>query len=169
MTLSEANAARVRAYTQGLARSCAKMPPSRFLWQPKAEGLPGRSASAQLGECAVMNQWAASCLRERMPVTADTAELARQRFVNHDQEEVLARLNSSASELATEVAALPEELWAGSTLFPFTEATCTWAEFLDFFVWNMAYHTGQVNYIQTLYSDEGFPDGETYRLLHGLE
>ena len=116
-----------------------------------------------------MNRWAVDCLRERMPIALDTSELANQRLVNHDQEGALARLSSSAVELAAEAANLPEKVWGERTMFPFTQADCTWGEFLDFFVWNMAYHTGQVNYIQTLYSDERFPDGETYRLLHGRE
>jgi len=146
------------------------MPPARFRWQPQVDGgPPGRSASQQLGECAVMNAWAASCLRERRLLSLDISELANARLVNQDFEAALARLNASALELATESAALLENEWSRRTQFPFTQAACTWSEFLDFFIWNMAYHTGQVNYIQTLYSAERFPDGETYRLLHGQE
>ncbi len=150
----------IAASTEALHAACHKMPRGQFLWRPCAQGHRGRSAFHQLGECAVLNYWAADCLQQQRRVTLDPAEFDMQRAAHPSQAVALDWLLESAQEFTDAVRDFPASDWHTPAVHPITEQPCTWAEFTYYFIWNMTYHQGQISYIHTLYGDESFDEGE---------
>jgi hypothetical protein len=149
---------RVIAITQeavdALFRTARAMPADKIEWRPLDEG---RSALHQLQECAQAPSWATMILQPRaMPPLGpdDFARFRAQRseWTTVDECERVCRENLEKFNAA--VRNLTEDELEIKVILPFGGGTeWTLEQVLRLPYWNTVYHTGQINYIQTLYGD----------------
>lgn len=128
-------------------------PAERLAWTPLENG---RSILEQLAECAVANRKWASILRTGF--YANLPEGAYDQAVRDaaDLTSATSMLRAATSELVTAIGTVsPDRLgdMIETEWGPYSIARCCLHAY-----WNMAYHEGQINYIQTLYGD--FEDHE---------
>ncbi len=151
-------ASRLRAAGKDLEKAFGKMPADRQTWKPPAvvesgESHSGRDAQDQMIECGLLNGFlAAGFLTGEVP-NPDWDAYAVQKATLDSQEKVMAAFTAGTEALAAAVEACPSARLAERFTDPFFKKEINWAEFADFMYWNMCYHEGQINYIQTLYGD----------------
>lgn len=150
-TASEIAAKLNRQVSDGLARNLAAMPPEKQDWRPEEST---RSALQQVQECAVINGWAAEILR-----TGDVPPLSHDEFARKTSEldtadKAIAALRAATDDLVGVIGSLPDELLDHTIQLPWESTPVTLAEAMWISYWNMAYHTGQLAYIQTMYGDK---------------
>lgn len=140
-----------RDVAHSLARTVQAMPAEKQMWKVLDTG---RNAYDMILECVGANWFVAEILktkdvpqmdphkRDDLPVQADTVDKA------------LALLRISAEELADAQEAFPDDLLEQNVTLPFgggISKPFAWVMMVGY--WNMTYHLGQINYIQTLYGD----------------
>jgi hypothetical protein len=140
-----------REVAEGLERAILAMPADRQIWRPLDEG---RSALDQLAECAVINAWAAQVFRDRAVPPLDGDAYAKECAALDTVEKAAAALRSATQTLVSAMESLPDDALDIQVQFPWDETSCTLAEALLTAYWNLTYHVGQINYIQTLYGDK---------------
>ena len=119
----------------------------RLDWKPLDRG---RTVLDQLAECAMANlKWAnilRACAYSRLP-----AEAAAGFTELTTREQVLEKLRETTAALVEAILAVPDEL-LGTEIEtpwgPYSLSDCCLHAY-----WNMVYHEGQINSIQTLYGD----------------
>lgn len=139
-----------RQVAGGLERAFAAMPADKQTWKVLDEG---RSALHQVAECAEVNRLGARILREKAfgPVEWEAYQAARASL--DTPEKALAALRETTAELVAEIESFPNENLDDAVTFPWDDTTSSLAEAMWMPYWNMAYHIGQINFIQTLYGD----------------
>ncbi|HLV80236.1 MAG TPA: DinB family protein [Chthonomonadaceae bacterium] len=123
-------------------------PPDKWDWKPLDNG---RTILNQMAECALANQKWADILRRRAWVSYGE-EAWQQAFSElNTLDKAAARLQETTANLVEAILALPDEEMDGLVQTPngpYSLPRCCMHAY-----WNMVYHEGQINYIQTLYGD----------------
>ena len=114
-------------------------------WKPLGQG---RTVIDMVAECAIVNELSVRLLHERVWDEAgrDERRLAHAALDTLDKAGASLRENTRA--LVEAIRAVPDADLALEVMLP--GETSTVAEDMLHPYWNMAYHEGQVNYIQTL-------------------
>ena len=142
-----------RDLANGLIRNLKAMPTEKQTWRPLDSG---RSALDQVQECAVINAWAAEIFRTRSVPTLGGDEFSRMKTENDTAEKACSALESATGVLSAAILAFPATDLDETVKLPWDEMESTFGELFLVPYWNMAYHLGQVCYIQTLYGDTDF-------------
>jgi len=119
-------------------------------WKPKAEGEASqcRSALEQVAECVGVNRGFAAVLRgEKPPERGEDVPFT-------DLEDAQRQITDSTKEFADAVRGLDDGFLDKKYMTPFGELAGMTMVTLP--AMNMQYHSGQVNFLQTLYGDTEF-------------
>ncbi|HZT41420.1 MAG TPA: hypothetical protein VFA07_04495 [Chthonomonadaceae bacterium] len=135
----------------GLARNFQAMPPDKQTWKPLDAG---RSALSQIQECAGINLWAAQMLRDRAVPPIDESWMQQMQSQDDTPEKAVAGLQAGTDALVAAIEAFPAEHLEDTLVLPWDPTPTSMAEVMMLAYWNMVYHIGQINYIQTLYGDQ---------------
>jgi hypothetical protein len=147
MTIQNYAADQTERMAASLAHFVATTDPSRLGWELSAEGGGHtRSILDQIAECVVVNRRFAALLRGE-PAPAPTP-----RFT--DGQDAQAQIVSSAGELAVAIRAVADD--ALETLIQTPRGGAPIKNLMLAAYRNMAYHAGQVNFIQILAGDAEF-------------
>jgi hypothetical protein len=119
------------------------------LWKPLDSG---RSAVELVVEATLVNRKWALTLREGSYMRLPPEVVAQAEASSQDAAQVTPLLHESAEELAAAILALSPEQLDAQISAPFGTYTVAQCCLLGY--WNMVYHEGQINYIQTLYGDD---------------
>jgi uncharacterized damage-inducible protein DinB len=152
MNVPEYVANQTERIAEALAHFVATTKEDKLDWQPTQEGsAPCRSVYQQISECVVVNRIFAKMLRGEIE-SAPLGERPEITFASPQdaQEQLLA----SARELAGAIRGLSEADLAREYKHP--RGTMRGENFILMAYRNMAYHAGQINFIQTLYGDTEF-------------
>jgi hypothetical protein len=146
-------ASRIRSAGADIEKAMAKMPADRQAWHPPVEGNIGRDALDQIIECGLLNGWGATAFQNKLAAPPDWDAYTAQKVLLDTPEKVHATFKAGNEALASAIEACSATHLGETFIHPFFQTQTTWAEFADFFYWNMCYHEGQINYIQVLYGD----------------
>ncbi len=147
-TLLEQAAKMTAAAAETLERNLLKMPEEKLTWKPEKGA---RTVLHQVAECAVINKMAAGMLATHQ-IPADFREQMDAAFAHNDtRDKVIASLKEGTSALTAAIAAFPAENLDAEIPLPWGKHTAADVIFMPY--WNMSYHEGQINYIQTLYEE----------------
>lgn len=145
-----------KSATEGLFRAARAMPADKLTWKVLDQG---RSALDLLKECAQSPAWFGSILKNQSPppdfTEADMAAAQKQR----DQWKTLAdcekACKASSESLYAVIKGFPDKDLSKEIKLPWGENfTASMADIAMFQYWNLVYHLGQINFIQTLYGDK---------------
>lgn len=137
-----------------LFRSARSMPEDKLHWTPHESK---RSAMEILQECAQAPGWFSGMLIARsMPDLSDDAfekaRAERSQWKTLDECERVCRENTA--KLCEIIRSYPDEDLGIMIHIPFGGGMDrSLADVAMFHLWNLNYHLGQINYIQTLYGD----------------
>ena len=152
MSPQETAARMTEKIARDLVLALQATPEEKLDWKP--EGL-GRSIRDQLTECIGANAKWTRILQERAYRNPTEAEWAAETSGISSRELLAEHLIASADTLASTIRGLDNAFVAMDVPLPWQpEKTRTWAEACFHAYWNLAYHDGQIGYIQTLYGDE---------------
>jgi hypothetical protein len=141
-----------REVAEALARTASAMPPDKQTWKPLDAG---RTALDQVQECAGICYFAAQILQTRAVPPMDPDQMAQFKAENDTMEKALAALKAGTETYMSAIEAFPPEHLEETITLPFGAGYVrTFAQFMFLNYWNMVYHIGQINYIQTLYGDK---------------
>lgn len=148
ITISSLAATLTRETAETLCYVARATPPERRGWRPLENG---RSILEQVVECSVANQKWTQILRTR--IWASYSEERWQHALSEldTLEKATARLRETAQALAEAIEAIPDgemDQSIDAPWGPYSLARCCVHAY-----WNMVYHEGQINYVQTLYGD----------------
>ena len=148
MTVPQIAASRTQRAVQDLIAAARSTQSDKVTWVPLGEA---RTVLDQLTECVIANLKWRSILQTRR--YADVSREVWEQIVAEctTLPATLARLEQSGAELIAAIMAVPDEDTADEIETPwgrYTLADCCLHAY-----WNMVYHEGQINYIQTLYGD----------------
>jgi hypothetical protein len=137
--------------TQNLIRTAQAMPDEKFTWQPLDAG---RSALDQIIECGIINSWGARLLHDRAVPPMDGEAYARTKTATTTRDAAIQLLERGTAELVAAIEAFPDAHLEDTLELPFRAGMIkSFTEMLLMPYWNLTYHLGQINYIQTLYGD----------------
>ncbi len=142
-------AAKMTAQAAGKIESAMlKMPEEKLTWKPEQGA---RTILHQIAECACINKMAAGMLAtQQMP--ADFREQLDASFAHNDtRDKTIASLKEGTALLTAAILAFPAEKLDSEIALPWGSHTLADMVFMPY--WNMSYHEGQINYIQTLYEE----------------
>jgi len=148
MTVPQIAASRTQRAVTDLIAAAQSTQPDKVTWVPLGEA---RTILDQLTECAIANLKWRNILQTRQ--YANVSEEAWEHTVAActTLPDTLARLEQSGAELVAAILAVAEEETADeipTPWGPYSLADCCLHAY-----WNMVYHEGQINYVQTLYGD----------------
>lgn len=148
MTLKDYMILETEKSLQSLFAAARKVPSDKIDWKPLDNG---RSTLDQLQECAYCPLWVPGLLEKRAfdPSEFAAYEETRKGWTTIDECEAAAQANMEQFKAA--VHSLPEADYGVEVNLPWGNYTL--AEVMGFPIWNLHYHTGQINYVQTLYGD----------------
>lgn len=131
-----------------LFEAARKVPADKHEWKPLDNG---RSVLDLAQECALCPLWVPGILTKRSIDMADfeTAQVEQKKLTTLDACEAAAKANLETMKAA--IMAFPDEEMDEEITLPW--GTYTLGEVMGFPAWNLNYHLGQINYIQTLYGD----------------
>lgn len=135
-----------------LILTVTEMPDGKSDWSPLDLG---RDARDQVAECALIGASMVDVIRDRkMPeFTPEFMEQYETMKAGLGLEEAVGMLREKTREICELIRGFPDEELENE--IPFMGPThWTMVRVLNLHNWNMSYHTGQVNYIQTLYGDD---------------
>jgi hypothetical protein len=121
-------------------------------WKPLDSG---RSALDQLQECAETPLLFAAVLQtggfpEMSPEAAEAAKAEKASWTTVDQ--CAEKMSENNKVLFDAIRNYPNEDMSNEMTMPWGEVA-TAADVMTYQYWNLVYHQGQINYIQTLYGD----------------
>lgn len=142
-----------QAAAERLFKTARAMPQEKLSWSPLDAG---RTALDQLQECAQASLFFGAMLRDRAVPDFDAARFEEMRAARAgwtlDDCERAARENTEA--FCAVVRDFPDDDLQKTLFIPFGGGMdSTYADIMMLHAWNMTYHWGQINYIQTLYGD----------------
>ena len=108
----------------------------------------GRTVIDLVAECAITNEMSIKLLHERVWDEAGREERLEARAALDTLDKAGVSLRESTRALAEAIRAIPDDDLVLEVALP--GETSTVAEDMLHPYWNMAYHEGQINYIQTL-------------------
>lgn len=146
-------AGRVRYVGRKLEKAVAKMPEDRQTWEPVLDGNTGRNTQDQLCECGLLNAWCAQGLQAGSLPAPDWDAYNAQKATLDTPEKALAAFKEGTEALTSALAASSAAILTSTFVNPFSGQETDWVDFVEIMYWNMCYHEGQINYIQTLYGD----------------
>jgi len=140
-----------------LVKNFEIMPADKQQWKPLDLG---RSAFDQILECLVINQVGAQTFRDRAFPNIQGDQwgqvFGKAAAENDTPEKLIASFKQATADLVAAAKAFPEDQLDNTIVLPFDGSTRCWSEVIFFAYWNMTYHEGQINYIQTLYGDKEY-------------
>lgn len=144
---------------EALFQSARAMPEDRLTW--KAAGDP-RTALDLLRECALTPQGLPALLESRGTEPAFMEEYGRwvaesQAWTTVEQAEAAYRKNIEIALDAIRNAS--DDVLDKDFPVPFGAGKLTGEQIVVMCYWNMVYHLGQINYIQTMYGDKEMHSG----------
>ena len=153
MTISEYVAQQTVRIAEALAHFIQTTEPDRLEWQPAVEGEKAstRCALEQISECVQVNHLMAAVLRGE---TVSIPPGPRPDIVFAGVEDAQKRLRASAQDLASAIQSLSEADFEREFQHP--RGLIRGSNLIMMGYRNMAYHAGQINFIQTLYGDVEF-------------
>ncbi len=135
-----------------LTKTLQAMPEDKLSWQPLGEG---RSALNQAAEIGFINGFMAQIVADQAVPEFNRDEYMRTRNETDTLHAALALMGENTDKLVTACKGLPEEKLDDTITLPFLGGMKkALAEVMLMPYWNMTYHLGQINYIQTLYGDK---------------
>ena len=154
-TITEFQAEKVERIALALAHFVATTPEDRLHWRPAAQANSDtRSVLDQIGECIVTNRRVAALLRgQSAPALEEPPALSGSRQAGD-------ALIASARDLAGAMRALDDA--ALERTFASGRGPVSGAVLIEAPYRNMAYHAGQVNFIQRLLGDTTFHTPDTW-------
>ncbi len=160
MTVFEFQATRIERIAVAFAHFIATTQPDKLDWHVPLEGAETRTAFEMVGECIRTNRYFAALLRgEHHDGGPRGANAPPMEF--RDAKDAQTQLTDSARELAEAVRQMAiSDLdrnyvhWSGAI---------KGLVMIEMPYRNMAYHAGQVNFIQTLYGDTEFHLPDNWR------
>jgi len=137
---------------EALFRVARAVPEDKLNWKPMDNG---RTVLDQLQECAQSATFFAGLFnpeseQDLSPEATEARKRERQSWTTIDQCE--AACNANSAPLYEAIRQIPDERLEETIELPWGE-TATIADALAFQYWNLVYHHGQINYLQTLYGD----------------
>jgi hypothetical protein len=141
-------AERTRKGTLNLIRLLHVTPIEKLAWQPLD---CGRSVIEQVIECILVNRKWALTLRQNVYTRLSAESVEQVRELCRDVSQATRLLQESGEELADAILTLPTMQLGDQITAPFGVYSVADCCLLGY--WNMVYHEGQINYIQTLYGD----------------
>lgn len=154
--LTELAALMTERASADLTAAALAVPAERLTWKPSE---PVRSTvMSQLFECAIVNTLWAAVVTGR-GIAEDTRPPVYQDLINAQAAgrldtltPMLAALEQSTLALTASIRALPED--ETGMVVPVWHGTMPLSECCFYAYWHLAYHEGQINYLQTLYGDQ---------------
>ena len=159
ITVQTVAAARVQKAADALIRAVSSTPEDKLHWKPMDSGRPVLN---QAVECVFANMKWAAIIRNRafISVPDDVIQEIKASFRAEIEggcwsgETVKSQLRRSAEELAEAIREVADvELVLSITMPAPCSETYLLVECFNHPYWNMVYHLGQINYIQTLLGD----------------
>ncbi len=148
MNIQEFQARKIVRVARTLAHFVATTPADRLDWCPATcDYSSTRSALDQVRECVALNRNFATLLRHDDCESTESPAIV-------DSTSAQKELIASAHELADVVRGLPDEALISHFTTP--HASMTGEVLIDLPCRNMAYHGGQINFIQLLLGDREF-------------
>jgi hypothetical protein len=147
MTIQDFIAEQTDIITEGILRSVRALPTDKLDWKPMGNG---RSAIDQLAECASSPQIMMRALSGKgYSYEEEDRALKNSLKTIEEAERCLREGNAKLLEM---IRAMPDEKLAEQIHLPWGDI---WrlAEVANMHYWNLVYHVGQINYIQTLLGD----------------
>lgn len=121
-------------------------------WKPLDKG---RTALDQVQECAGLTRLCARVFEAGEMISISPDGMAQLRAKIDTLETATTYLHTAVEDLGRAIEAFPAEKLDEKIILPFgTGIEKSFAELAMMNYWNMVYHEGQVNYIQTLYDDK---------------
>jgi hypothetical protein len=151
MSIQQVVAKQTRDVGAGLERTFVAMPADKQTWKPLDNG---RSALEQIAECAVINGWSAQVFRDRAVPPFDGEAFGGACAALDTADKAVAALRANTETLVAAIGSTPDDALQTQVQFPWDESPCSLADAVLVAYWNMTYHIGQINYIQTLYGDQ---------------
>lgn len=151
MKAQEMAAMLTRDVADSLVRTVQAMPAEKQTWKPLDVG---RNAHDMVVECAAANFFVADALSHREIPQMDPHKRDELRAQADTMDKALPLLRESVERLIRAQENFPDEFLPQTVTLPFGAGlTRSFAWVMMIGYWNMAYHLGQINYIQTLYGD----------------
>ena len=143
------------AATKAFFDAVRKVPADKLEWKP---GEDARNVLSIAKEVALSTGWPMGLLTPgaKLDFTPEVmAEHEKQLNALNNLEDCEAKAQAGVSALNSAVANIPDEHLDQTAHLPFGESH-DWPiyEVAGVYAWNARYHTGQINYIQTLYGDK---------------
>lgn len=136
---------------EALANTVKRMPKEKIEWSPLDQG---RTTLSQLQECAIAPDLYLAYLDPTYNRKANSyAEAAALQSQWKTVEECLTALQENTAQLVEAIRNLPPERLSEVHTMPWGEQM-TVQGIAGLHYWNMTYHLGQINYIQTLDGDK---------------
>lgn len=122
------------------------LPVDKRNWRPNDKG---RSAVDQLAECALTNQFTIELIKNGTWAISDWDEWEKvKNELAGDWDKTIALLKEQTQLLADEINKLPTDTLDQAVVMPWE--TTDMSNVINYCVWNMSYHEGQITYITTL-------------------
>ena len=152
MTVQEFQADNIETISRLLAHFLETTHDARRDWKPAVEGAAGvRSAHEQVAECIAVNRVFAALLRGETPQPPNPGDTTLP-FADCAGAQTM--LIESGKELANVIRAMSDEDL--SRMYVTRRGPMPGAQIIVLPYRNMAYHSGQINFIQLLYGDTEF-------------
>ena len=153
MTVFEFQARRVERISAALAHFVESTNVDKLDWRPPLERAATRSILAQIGECVLTNRYAAALLRGENPDYTPARD-APPPIAFADSHDAQSQTIASGQELAAAIRTVGEADLERT--YPHWRGAIRGEVIMEMPYRNMAYHAGQVNYVQMLYGDTTF-------------
>jgi len=143
--------------TEAIFDSARRMPEDKLNWKPLDEG---RSALEQLREVAMSPVWFGPILeKQSMPEFSEEEQAQGQKLMEswNSIDDCYQACKANSQTLYEVILKTSESDFDKSIYLPFggdKGINATVAEIAMFQYWNLTYHWGQINYIQTMYGDK---------------
>ena len=147
MRVQDFIASQTEIITDGILRSVRALPEHKLHWKPLDNG---RSAMDQLAECAASPQIMMRAISGRGYSYEDEERALKNSITTVDAAEKC--LKDGNAKLLKMIREMPDNKLAEKVDLPWG-ASWTLAEVANMHYWNLVYHVGQINYIQTLLGD----------------
>jgi hypothetical protein len=143
----------VKLFEEGipmLTKTMQAVPEDKLDWKP-SEGEGSRTIRQLFTEIVMMTGYMAKALDERSvpPYEAMSTEYKAMTIAD-----LMRQLPLNAEDLYTALRAFPESEYENTLEAPW--GVWTYFQSMSYPYWNLMWHTGQINYIQTLYGDQNF-------------
>ncbi len=148
MTVMQLAASRTQRAVNDLVAAARSTQPDKLEWIPMGEA---RTILDQLTECVIANIKWTNILRTRQYDNVSPEVWEQTTTACDTLPNILAKLQQSGTELVAAISGIPEEETGDeipTPWGPYSLADCCLHAY-----WNMVYHEGQINYVQTLYGD----------------